>query len=66
MKGKQLARRLAKLGVAVDKGRGKGGHWRLNYRGKWSTLAVHGDRDLSPAYVRLICKQLGIDPEEVL
>jgi len=66
VKAKQLIRRLKKKGVEMDAKRGKGGHRRAEYQGQWATIAVHGDRDLSPEYIKLICKQLGLDPNEIL
>lgn len=66
MKGKQLVRRLRKLGVEIDASRGKGAHSLATYQGKRATIMTHGDRDLSPAYIKLVCKQLGIDPKEIL
>jgi predicted RNA binding protein YcfA (HicA-like mRNA interferase family) len=66
VKGKQLLRRLRKLGVEVDERRGKGGHVLLRYRGRQSVLPTHGDTDLGPVLIRRICRQLGIDPDEVL
>ncbi len=66
MKGKQFVRRLRKLGVEIDATRGKGAHCLAAWQGKRATIMVHGDRDLSPAYIKLVCKQLGIDPKEIL
>jgi len=66
VKGKQLIRRLRKLGAEVDAKRGKGGHHLVKYQGRRSTVPVHGDRDLSPEFIKLVCKQLGMDPNEIL
>ena len=66
MKGKQLVRRLRKLGVEIDATRGKGAHSLATYQGRRSTIITHGDRDLSPEYIKAVCKQLGIDPKEIL
>lgn len=66
MKGKQLLRRPKALGVVVDERRGKGGHVMLRYKGRQTALPTHGDTDLGPVFVKQICKQLGIDPGEVL
>lgn len=66
MKGKQLVRRLRKLGVEIDPSRGKGAHSLATYQGKRATIMTHGDRDLSPTYIKMVCKQLNIDPKEIL
>ena len=66
MKGKQFARRLRKLGVDIDASRGKGAHSLATWRGKHATIMTHGDRDLSPTYIKMVCKQLGVDPKEIL
>lgn len=66
MKGKQLVRRLRKLGVEIDPSRGKGAHSLATYHGERATIMTHGDRDLSPDYIKLLCKQLNIDPKEIL
>lgn len=46
-------------------GRGKGAHVLLRYKGRQTTLPVHS-ADLAPHFIRMICKQLGLDPETVL
>lgn len=66
MKPKQFIQRLQRLGVQVDKERGKGGHYRADYGGLWATIKFHGAKDLSPAYMKLVCKQLGIDSADIL
>lgn len=66
MKPKQFIQRLEKLGVTVDPSRGKGGHYRADFQDRWATITVHGSKDLSPAYIKLVCKQLGIDSQDIL
>ncbi len=66
MKGRQFIRRLRGAGVHIETRRGKGGHVRLTYRGRATVVPVHGDTDLAPAFLRRICKQLGIDWRRVL
>lgn len=64
MKREQLLRELRKL--AKDNGRhfevfedkGKGSHYRVNYDGRFTTVK---SGELTPGYVRLIKKQLGIE-----
>ena len=66
MKSRQLIRKLKKIGVDFTKNRGKGGHQLANYRGKQTTIPVHGDADIGPIFIKKLCKQLGIDPEDIL
>jgi predicted RNA binding protein YcfA (HicA-like mRNA interferase family) len=56
VKGRQLLRRLRKLGVEVDERRGKGGHVLLRYRGRQSVLPTHSDTDFGPVLIRRICR----------
>jgi mRNA interferase HicA len=66
MKGRQLIRRLKAAGVEIIESRGKGGHVIARYRGRQTTVPVHGSRDLGPGFIRDLCKQLGLDPKRVL
>lgn len=66
MKPRQFIQRLEKFGVSVDPSRGKGGHYRAEFQDRWATIKVHGSKDLTPAYMKLVCKQLGIDPQSIL
>ena len=66
MKAKELIRKLKKHGVEFIKGRGKGGHQLARYRGKQTTIPVHGDADLGPQFVKKLRKQLGINPDDIL
>lgn len=66
MKSKQLIRKLKKLGVEFTKGRGKGGHQSAKFKGKRTTVPIHGDADIGPIFIKKLCKQLGIDPDEIL
>ena len=66
MKSKQLIRKLKKIGVEFTKGRGKGGHQLARYKGKQTTIPVHGDSDLGPNFIKIMCKQLGINPDKIL
>lgn len=58
-------RRLAALGVEIEPARGKGGHCLLRLAGKKAPLPVHGDTDIGPVFIKMLCKQLGIDPKEL-
>lgn len=66
MKGRQLIRRLEAAGVEIIESRGKGGHVIARYGRQQATVPTHGSRDLGPNFVRLICKQLGLDPKKIL
>jgi len=66
MKAKQFLRRLREAGAEIDESRGKGGHVLVRFRGRWTTVPVHGAVDLGPDFLRRICKQLGMDPKQVL
>jgi mRNA interferase HicA len=66
VKGRELVRKLRRLGVEVEPRRGKGGHVRGCYRGRLSVVPMHGDKDIGPNLVQAICKQLGLDPTSVL
>ena len=66
MKARELIRKLRKYGVEFVKGRGKGGHQLARYQGKQTTIPVHGDADLGPHFVKMLCKQLGINPNDIL
>lgn len=66
MKSRQLIRKLKKIGVEFTKSRGKGGHQLAKYKGKQATIPVHGDADLGPIFIKKLCKQLDIDPENIL
>lgn len=59
---KELRRRAKArdLGMAVDTKLGKGSHMRVTVGGKKTTIK---DGDLSPNYMRLIKKQLGLEEE---
>lgn len=66
VKGRELLRRLRRLGVEIEPRRGKGGHVRVRYRGRSSVVPMHGDKDIGPNLVHAICKQLDLDPKSIL
>jgi mRNA interferase HicA len=66
MKSRQLIRKLKKIGVEFTKSRGKGGHQLAKYREKQATVPVHGDADIGPIFIKKLCKQLDINPEDIL
>ncbi|MGO7560528.1 hypothetical protein ACC754_13880 [Rhizobium johnstonii] len=64
MKREQLIRELRKIAKEAGKGdleifedKGKGSHYRVKFDGKLTTIK---SGELTPGYVRLIKKQLGI------
>jgi len=66
VKSRQLIRKLKKIGVEFTKSRGKGGHQLAKYREKQATVPVHGDADIGPIFIKKLCKQLDINPEDIL
>lgn len=66
MKIKQFIQKLRRAGVEIVEGRGKGGHVLARYKGKQTTIPVHGDADIGNIFLKKICKQLGIAFEEIL
>jgi predicted RNA binding protein YcfA (HicA-like mRNA interferase family) len=66
MKAKQLIRKFREAGVEIDESRGKGGHYVLRYGGAWTTLPVHGSKDVAPVFIKDICRQIGLDWRKVL
>jgi hypothetical protein len=64
MKRDQFLRELRKaakargLELEVFEDRGKGSHYRVSFAGRISTIK---SGDLSPTYVKLVRKQLGLD-----
>ena len=66
MKVRQFLRKLSAAGCSIDESRGKGGHMVVRYKGRWTTVPHHGSSDLTPTFMRLVCKQIGLDPKEVL
>jgi mRNA interferase HicA len=66
MKAREFLRRLQRVGAEVVAKRGKGSHVLVRYKGCSSTVPVHGGLDLDPVFLREVCKQLGLKPQEVL
>lgn len=44
--------KLRAAGVEIDEGRGKGGHVLARYKGRWTTVPVHGSVDLGPNFLK--------------
>jgi antitoxin HicB len=66
MKVKQFLRNLERYGVEVDPTRGKGSHIWLGYMGRSTTIPFHLNKEMGSYYLKKICKQLGINPNEIL
>jgi len=66
VKGKEFIKRLKRNGVEIIEGRGKGGHVWAIHNGRKTTVPCHGSADVDPNFLKLICKQLGLDPDDVL
>ena len=58
-------RRLRRAGVEVAARAGGTGHLVARYRGNKAPVPMHGDRDIGPEFVKMLCKQLGLDPRRV-
>ncbi|MBF0425859.1 MAG: type II toxin-antitoxin system HicA family toxin [Magnetococcales bacterium] len=61
----ELIRKLKKFGVEIDTSYGKGSHARLLLAGRSTVIPRHGKRELAIGTVRIICRQLGIDPKDL-
>jgi mRNA interferase HicA len=62
MNAKELKRYLARLGCTFQNHRGGSGHQTVYLNGKKSQLPMHGgSKELGPALVHKIKKQLGIE-----
>lgn len=64
MKPREALRRFRRAGVAVEPGRGKGGHVMLRYGDRFTFLTT-ASKDLGPVYLRKVCKALGLHYEDV-
>lgn len=65
MRSSQAAAKLHKAGVEVVRGRGKGGHALLRYRGRNSVLPMHGGREVPRTALLRTCKELlGLPPAQ--
>jgi len=63
---KRFLHKLKGLGVEVIERRGKGSHVLLKYERRTSTVPYHKGKDLDRSFLKEICKQLGLDPNEIL
>lgn len=66
MKGKQFIQKLRRSGVRIIEGRGKGGHVLAVHHDKQATVPFHGAKDIDPDFLKMICRQLGLDPNDIL
>lgn len=66
VKPKELHRKLKKDGVEISVTRGKGSHIRIFYQGRQTTAPFHGNTDIGLNLLKSICKQFGLDPDEIL
>ena len=70
MTGREFFARLRKLGrrqgvaVSFDAEHGKGSHGRLRYGGRTTTIPDLS-RELKPGLLRALCRQLGIEPDDL-
>ena len=67
----ELIRRLRRLArarrvtFAVDRKRGKGGHWIVTFGERWQPVPQAKGRDLPTGLLRSILAELGLRPEEL-
>ena len=66
VKGKELVRRLRRAGVEVTGRAGGTGHLLARDQGKKVPVPMHGDRDIGPDFVKMLCKELGVNFRRVL
>lgn len=66
MKAMEFLRYLLRAGAEIVAKRGKGSQVLVRYKGRSSTVPVHGGLDLDPDFLREVCKQLRLKPQEVL
>lgn len=66
MQAREFLRCLRRAGAEIVAKWGKGSHVLVRYKGRSSTVPVHGGLDLDPDFLREVCKQLGLKPQEVL
>lgn len=64
MKGRELIRKLKRLGATVDTKRGKGGHVRVELNGNVTVIPT-GSKEIPTGTFHAICRQLGVDPSEL-
>ena len=57
---------MKRAGVEIESRAGGTGHLLARYQGKKAPIPMHGDRDLGPIFVRMLCKELGLDLKKVL
>lgn len=66
MKSREFLKRLKRHGAKIRSNRGKGGHVLVEFQNKQTTVPVHGDKDLSPEFLKKICGQIGLEYKEIL
>lgn len=66
MKGKEFVKKLRRAGVTIIEGRGKGGHVLAIHGDRQATIPTHGAKDISPEFLKALCKQLGFNPKDIL
>jgi predicted RNA binding protein YcfA (HicA-like mRNA interferase family) len=64
MKSKEFIKRLKRAGVEIIEG-GKGSHVKVAFKNRKTTVPVHGNTDIRNNLLKEICKQLGLDHEEI-
>lgn len=62
VKAKQFIQKLQRPDAEIIKGRGKGGHYLVKYKGRQTTVPVHGDADMSPVFIRKFVNNWTLTP----
>jgi len=57
---------LRRYGVTIIESEGKGSHVMAYSGERRVAIPFHAGADYDPRFFKSICKQLGIDPEEIL
>lgn len=65
MKAKQFIKKLRAAGVRIEESEGGSSHYMAYCNGK-KVPVMHHSADLGNVYCKMVCKQLGLDPKEVM
>lgn len=66
MKCREFLKRLRRYGVIIIESEGKGSHVMVYYGNRRVAVPFHAGVDYDPRLFKSICKQLGLDPKEIL
>jgi predicted RNA binding protein YcfA (HicA-like mRNA interferase family) len=66
MKCREFLKRLRRYGAKIIESEGKGSHVMIYFGERRVSTPFHASVDYDPRFFKSICKQLGIDPTEIL